>query len=296
MESLQKLKEELQLNKDLTELLDILKGIAVAEYWALEKKRERFAKFMDTFEEFFHLIDFKSVDHPFAKARGNLGIIMITTDEGFMGGLNTRLVNTALEIEGADAADLIVIGERGGGYLRALGRNFTQFPGISVNECYESALNFKNYIMEESLAGKFGRLVLFYPKPITFIAQKIESITILPCYELFKKIGGKVEDTQDVIVESSLHDIIEYLVETWITQKLYEVFEDSKLAEFAARTIHLEESYQLSLQQAQGIRHRYFRTHREFIDKGLRDMFSSQIVKKKEKNKGDSSFLQQIPS
>ena len=38
MQSVQKLKKELQLNRELTEFLDVLKGIAVSEFHILEKK------------------------------------------------------------------------------------------------------------------------------------------------------------------------------------------------------------------------------------------------------------------
>jgi F-type H+-transporting ATPase subunit gamma len=279
MQVLQKLKDELQANLDLTDIVDVLKGIAISEYWALEKRKERFAKFMDAFEGFFHLIDFSTIQHPFAKARGNLGIIMITSDEGFMGGLNTRVINTALGLPGADKAELMMIGERGAADLKALGRNFVSFPGIASEECYEEAMEFKDYIVKESLAGKFGRLILIYPQPISFMVQKVEIVKILPCTELFEKREDLVEMEKDVILESSLHLIIEYLVETWIAQKLLEVFEDSKLAEFSSRTVHLEESYQILLEKGKGIKHQYFRGRHELIDKGMRDIFSAKIVR-----------------
>jgi len=107
MQSAQKLKKELELNTELTQLLDILKGIAASQFRQLEKRKERFAKFMDAFEGFFQMIDFSVVEHPFAKGGEKLGIIMITSDEGFMGGLNTKVINTALGYSGAENAELL---------------------------------------------------------------------------------------------------------------------------------------------------------------------------------------------
>ncbi|MCK5081338.1 MAG: hypothetical protein KAR31_00395, partial [Candidatus Omnitrophica bacterium] len=78
-----------------------------------------------------------------------------------------------------------------------------------------------------------------------------------------------------------IDDMVEYLVETWVVQKLFEVFEDSKLAEFSARTVHLEESYQILLGQGKGIRYQYFRGRHELVDAGMRDIYSAQIVRKK---------------
>jgi ATP synthase F1 gamma subunit len=288
MRTVQQLKEELELNGDLAELMDVLKGIAVSEFWALSKKMGRFAKFMDAFEGFFQLLDFSTSDHMFAKEHGALGIIMVTSNEGFMGGLNARVINAALEHEGADQAKLMIVGEQGSAYLSALGREFVDFPGIATGECYEAALNLKNYIMEEGRAGRFGKLVLFYPKPLSFMVQKVEQLKLLPCTKLFEEKPEAKASAVSPIVESSIDDIIEYLVETWIVQKLFEVFEDSKLAEFSARTVHLEESYQILLAQGKGIRHEYFRGRHELVDAGMRDIYSAQIVRKKGRKKPHS--------
>ena len=50
MKTVQQLKEELETNGNLTELMDVLKGIAVSEYQALSKKLRRFEKFVDAFK------------------------------------------------------------------------------------------------------------------------------------------------------------------------------------------------------------------------------------------------------
>ena len=68
-------------------------------------------------------------------------------------------------------------------------------------------------------------------------------------------------------------------------QKLFEVFEDSKLAELSARTLHLEESYQTLIEQKKGLSHQYFQSRHEAVDAEMRDLFSAQIVRKKAKKK-----------
>lgn len=285
MKTVQRLKEEMELNGDLSELMDVLKGIAVSEFWALSKKMGRFTLFMKAFEGFFHMLDFSSSQHPFTQERGALGIIMVTSNEGFMGGLNSRVINAALSYEGAHEAELMIVGEQGAIYLDSLNKRFVGFPGIATGECYEAALNLKDFIIAEGRMGKFGKLVLFYPRPVSFMVQKVEELILLPCVKLFEQKPAQMKKQVAPIIESSMDDIIEYLVQTWIVQKLFEVFEDSKLAEFSARTVHLEESYQMLLEQGKGIRYQYFRGRHELVDAGMRDIYSAQIVRKKGRRK-----------
>lgn len=285
MKTIEQLKEELEMNGNLTELMDVLKGVAAAEFWSLSKKRKRFTDFVGAFEGFFQFLEFIDVQHPFVKGQGELGIILVTSNEGFMGGLNMRIINAALSYEGSKDAHLMIIGEQGATHLESLGRKFTGFPGISSGECYEAALDMKDFIMKEGLAGKFGKLVLFYARPLSFMIQKIEKLELLPCNALFDEKVERSKEWESVIVESPINGIIEYLVETWILQKLYEVFEDSKLSEFSARTLHLEESYQVLIEQEKNLKHQYFRGRHELVDAEMRDMFSAQIARRKAKKK-----------
>jgi F0F1-type ATP synthase gamma subunit len=290
MKSVRQLKEEIEMNGDLTQLMDVLKGIAATEFWTLARKKVRFTRFMEAYEGFFEFVDVIGADHPFAREQGALALIMVTSNEGFMGGLNTRVINEALSYPGAERAEIIIIGERGAGYLESMGRKFIDFPGIPSGECYEAALRVKDFIMREGRAGRFGRLVLFYPRPLSFMVQKIEQLVILPCTSLFEKKAGGDKPIENIIVESSIDDIIEYLVETWIVQKLFEVFEDSKLAEFSARTVHLEESYQTLIEQGKGLRHQYFGGIHELVDSEMRDIYSAQIVRKKARKRAESEM------
>jgi len=273
------------MNGDLTDLMDVLKGIAAAEFWILQKKKKRFEEFIKAFEGFFRFIEFIDIQHPFVQEQGKLAIIMVTSDEGFMGGLNSRVISAALSHPGADDAQLMIIGEQGAGNLEMQGRQFTGFPGLKSDECYEASLDIRDHIMKEGLEGKFGRLILFYPKPVSFMIQKVERLELLPCGRLFDKTSEKIKGLEDVIVESPIDRIVEYLVETWIIQKLFEVFEDSKLAELSARTVHLEESYQTLIEQKKGLSHQYFQSRHELVDSEMRDMFSAQIVRKKARRK-----------
>ena len=78
-----------------------------------------------------------------------------------------------------------------------------------------------------------------------------------------------------MIVESSFSDMVEYLSGVWVASKLYEVFEDSKLAEFSARAMHLEDSLQKLEKNQKKLRHMCFKAAHERIDKGMRESYAA---------------------
>ena len=282
MSTLVRLKKDLDFNVELVSLIDVMKGIAASEFQELQKRKEHFHKrFLESFASFFELIDFGKVEHPFGRVTTErMGIIMVTSDEGFMGGLNTHVINSALAERQKDA-ELIIIGERGAAYLKGVGEKFEFFPGITEENRYKLAVDIKNRIIQESNAGRIGKVILSYPFPISFTFQRVELVTILPCTELFEKKKDVKADSEEVILESRLEGIIEHLVAEWITHKLYEVFEDSKLSEFAARTIHLEQSYQELSQLKNILQYQYTKEKHSFIDRGMRGAFASQLLRKR---------------
>ncbi|MFH1476877.1 MAG: FoF1 ATP synthase subunit gamma [Verrucomicrobiota bacterium] len=291
----EQIKKQMQTNNYLDSLLEVLKMIAAAEYRVLEKqKATRHAVFMEAFGAFFHLIDFSAVDHPFRHSRGNLGIIMITSDEGFMGGLNSQVVHKGIEFAERDDDELVIFGERGARLLLPTGRHFVSFPGIKGEGRYEGAVKLKDYIVAEGLANRFGRSVIIYPHAVSFAVQKVETISMLPCDQLFEKKLAAALPAREVIMESAVTDLLGYLIDTWITLILFNVFDDSKLSEFAARTIHLEESHQRLEGQNKILRNQYFRARRAWIDKQMQDMFAGQIGRRKnEASSQESEFRSQ---
>ena len=299
---LTELRKELQFNRDLLNLIETLKNVAAAQYHQMEKQKARFDQFMEAFSGFFRVVNLVDVANPLVKVVSDtLGIIIITSDSGFMGGLNQGVMRAALNAQGDmsnDKVSLAVIGDKGGGTFSDMGRKFKFFSGIQQETIYEQAVAVKDYIVKEVLTGRMGKVVLSYPRALSFSSQDINVINILPCAELFDmkaesevtshaKDKNILAEAQKVIVESSFSSMVEYLAGVWVTSKLYEVFEDSKMAEFSARAMHLEGSVQKVEKVFKKVQHQVFKAVHELIDKQMRESHSAKslVARKKKKKK-----------
>lgn len=289
MPGLQELKADLQINSELTEIVDALKVVAVSEFWQLdEKRKERSSTFLEAFEGFFRMLDFSSIEHPFARDKtGKLTLIILTSDERFMGGLNKRIVDTALEYPSADSAEIAVVGIQGADYLRTLQREHTHFDDLTSRKPFEAVSGLRDFVIEKGRKGEMGRLVIIYPKPVSFLIQTVEALPVLPCTELLflekrelRKRRLILEAGEEVICDSTLEQLIEYLVRAWIAEKFIEVFEDARQAELSAKAVRLEESHEGLESRRDNLTHQYHRTHHEMLDKGMRETFSAQVMRR----------------
>ncbi len=282
MRTIPQIKKDLEFNKGLSSLLEVLKLVAVSQFRALERRLKSFDKLSEALESFFVLVDTKNTEHPFLNPENkSCCVVAVTSDVGLLGGLNMQVINTALSLLGnAGAGELAVIGERGQGYARERNTPFTGFKGISEPQRFSQAIELRDFAVNKILKGECGSLAAVYPRAISITVQRIETAYLLP-YSLSEdqqKEALTPASAGEIIRESSLKDMIEYLIKMWLAQRFYEFFGLSRLAEFAARFIHLEESSQRLKEMEVGLRRQYFRQRHEIIDRSMRELFSARSL------------------
>jgi F0F1-type ATP synthase gamma subunit len=171
-------------------------------------------------------------------------------------------------------------------YLAELNEPFTSFPGVGEHITSSAIEGFRDYIVKQYLEGKFGQVLVFYPRPRSITHQEVDSLQLLP-YERPPAAGdpGSVDPTQ-VILEPSAPPIIEYLIKLWLTRKIHEIFWQSRLSELAARMMHLEASFQELSQQKRKQTLQYFRNAHEVTDTSIRESYAGVLGRKKQMEAG----------
>lgn len=280
MKTLSAIKKDLEFNINLSTLIETLKTIAVSQYRTLEKKIKSCEEFITTVQEFFEFIDTTKIKHPFLNPQDKpQAVITVTSDSGFLGGLNMQVISTGMRELEKIPGKLIVIGERGKMYVRGTGVSSINFPGISDEDRYGQAMQLRDYILDKVLEGEFGYVKVIYPHPVSFTLQRVEAVSFLP-YEL-PSVGDKKKTavlSSDILIESKPGAMLQYLVYLWLGQRFYEIFGLSRLAEFAARYIHLEESSQKLKDMDKKVRLEYFRVRHELIDRTMRELFAGRLL------------------
>lgn len=279
MKTLPDIKKDLEFNKGLGSLIEVLKNIAVAQFRVMEQKVKIYEKFTSTIDSFFELIDPEKVPHAFLRSSERpQAVVAVTSDGGLLGGLNMQVVNSALlELE-KKPGRLIVVGERGKMYARESKVPFVAFAGIHDEDRYMQAMQVRDYLFNKIKEGALGDLSVVYPYPVSFTVQRVDAVRFLPFVPIAKPQTISKDGTFDVILESGIGDIIEYLLYLWMGQKLYEIFGLSRLAEFAARYMHLEESLQKLKEMDNKLKLQYFRVRHELIDRNMRELFSARLL------------------
>ncbi len=282
MLSLVRLKESLRFAKELQAMIEVLKAATAAQFRGLQHRRKEFEGYRNRLNDFLSEIEAPHHTHPFLKERAHLPklILLVTSDEGFLGGLNASVINAGLEQGGGDD-ELVVIGERGARYLSETQTGaFTVLPGISDEITYQRAVAVRELLIARFTEGKIGTVLCAYPQFMSLTAQRPDVTRLLPCRDIF---GQKWSDRRKgarrrpIPVEPALTDGVDFLARAWLLQRIYDIFWESKLSECAARLIHLEGSHEEIGLYHRRLQYDFFRNLHEKSDKNIREIFASRL-------------------
>ncbi len=278
MKTISVIKKNLDFNRNLSYLLNTLKNISVAQFKTLEKRITAFKELFQTIESFLNIANVQENNNLFLHPRDEWQLIVaVTSDKGLLGGLNKQVVGTAIGQLQDMPGKIIVIGERGRRYAEGRGIPLVCFPGIDDENSYNQALQLRDLILKEYHGGFFGYLKIIYPRPVSFTIQRVEMIYLLPFNPRASK-DSKSSLMSEIIMESNFDDIVEYLVSLMLGQRIYEVFGLSRLSEFAARFVHLEESSQKLEKMDEKMKLEYFRARHEKVDCTMRELFAGRLL------------------
>ena len=281
MKTLVSIKKDMEVNSGLSLLIETLKTIAISQYYAAQKKLGTFSKFFHSIESFVKAINLDEVNHFFTDSQGRAqAIVVITSDTGFLGGLNMKVVSAALQEARKMPTTIIIVGGRGEMYVQGTGFPAVSFPGIQDDARFSQAMQLRDYIYQKAVTGEFGTVKVVYPRTVSLGVQSIEMASFLP-FQSANIRPAVPEVSGDIILESRPEDIVEYLVYLWMGMKLYDIFGLSRLAEFSARYFHLEESGEKLKDEDKKVKLQYFRIRHELADRAIRELVVGRSVRGK---------------
>lgn len=275
------IQQEKDFAANMSQLMEIMKGLALASYVKLKKEKEkRFERFIESFDGFFHIVDLTKAKSPFIQTESDVaGIVLVTSEESFMSGLNGKVVKMGLELGEDKKCEYMVTGKKGSSRLKMEGKNFLTFPALRGKNNYSVAVQIKDHIAARVKEKKMGSVIGIFADPVSFSSQQAKVVHFLPAHEVYPKELNKDVDPNDKIYqEAKIDELMDYLVEIWITNKLYMMFQDNRMSEFASQAMQLEGSLQNLGDLNRKLRVQYVKKRGELIDASLREVVTALIA------------------
>jgi F-type H+-transporting ATPase subunit gamma len=188
--------------------------------------------------------------HPFlADAQGTqakaVGFIIITTDKGLCGGMNTNVLravtNKTKELEAAgNKVEAVAIGNKGLGFLNRIGVPVVaQATQIGDTPHLEKLIGPVKVMLEKFQEGKLDAVYLCYTKFINTMKQEPMVEQLLPL-TAEKRAADKGGITWDYIYEPDAGTVIDELLERYVEALVYQSVAENLASEQSARMVAMK--------------------------------------------------------
>ncbi len=200
------------------------------------------------------------VEHPVKKVLA----ILITSDRGLCGSLNTQLfrsvthyINACKELEGFGKIDFIAVGRKGQQYLKRADQTvIAAFPALSNHPSFKDVLPIAKMGIDGFTAGTYDHVVLLYTEFLSALVQESATKLLLPFSEsrlremirdrfVRKRITKEEEQTMkgierlsaDYLFEPGEEEVLNRILPQLTEMQIYQAVLESTASEHSARML-----------------------------------------------------------
>lgn len=185
--------------------------------------------------------------HPFMETNGatTAGFVVVTTDKGLCGGLNTnvlRAVTTelkALQAQGA-SAEVVAIGNKGLGFMNRIGAKVvSSVTGLGDTPHLEKLIGPVKVLLDAYTEGRIKSVHLVYTRFINTMKQEavVQQLLPLTAENLQDGAGGR---DWDYLYEPDPATVIDELLLRYVEAQVYQAVAENMASEQSARMVAMK--------------------------------------------------------
>ncbi|MBU7573227.1 MAG: F0F1 ATP synthase subunit gamma [Hydrogenophaga sp.] len=185
--------------------------------------------------------------HPFMQTNDakTAGFVVVTTDKGLCGGLNTNVLRAVttqlkeLQAQGV-SAEAVAIGNKGLGFLNRIGAKVvSSVTGLGDTPHLEKLIGPVKVLLDAYTEGRINAVYLSYTKFINTMKQEsvIEQLLPLNAGTLQDNAGGR---DWDYIYEPDAATVIDELLLRYVEAQVYQAVAENMASEQSARMVAMK--------------------------------------------------------
>jgi len=198
-------------------------------------------------------------EYPLAHRREvkKLCLVVITSDKGLCGGLNSNVLREAAAIiaENRDKEiGIITIGKKAEKYFRGNQNVIAVFEGMGDNIDLTRTLPVSRILMDDFVAEKYDQVIAVYTNFVSTLKQTVDVKNVLPVSrrsikETVKEIGADMvetekikEDKTEYLFEPSPKEVLQKLLPSLVETQVFDIILESNASEHSARMVAMKNS------------------------------------------------------
>ncbi|NWK55685.1 ATP synthase F1 subunit gamma [Verrucomicrobiaceae bacterium N1E253] len=176
-------------------------------------------------------------------------VLVVSTDRGLCGGLNTNLLKK-LRAEVSEDAHFVTVGSKLRQQLQRTGGEITADWQVKDPVPFQDARPIAKLLTEKFLSEDYGKVTIVYNRFVTTLTQEPRVVQLLPIdQELVASVSAKYQKETDnmepaasfdYVFEPDVDSVLESLLPLFINYMVYQVLLESRASEHSARMVAMK--------------------------------------------------------
>jgi len=173
--------------------------------------------------------------------------IVVTSDKGLCGGLNSAVIRESTKVfeqyknDGYEI-ELLLVGTKSKPHFERMGLTIHEtFRGVGDYVTPEEIKPISQFLQEKYKTAKFNKVIAIYTEFISTLKQKVESRQILPIADESRVVNQESSTgAKEYIFEPSPQTVLENLIPFLIDIYIYHIILESNASEHSARMVAMK--------------------------------------------------------
>ncbi len=220
------------------------------------------------------------ITHPLLEKRSvkKRGVLLITSDKGLCGALNTNLLRDVLRDDTGNVV-YVTIGRKGRGTLARTAKNILADFELKENFSFRDSKRASNLLLDKYLAGEIDTIEVYYNKFINTLVQKPTLTGLVPIQpELINKSETLKVGNDEYVFEPKAEKLLGDLLPFFVHFEVYQRILDAHASEHSARMVAMKSATDNAKQIVKDLTLEYNKVRQASITTELLEISTAQAV------------------
>jgi F-type H+-transporting ATPase subunit gamma len=192
------------------------------------------------------------------RAIDTIGVLLVTPDRGLAGPLNTNVIRRGTEVildvdNQRKDVEIITVGRKGQDFLARRGRKLLgTFTGLTASPSYDEVIPVARVIMDSYMSGVMDQAILVYPRFVSTLSQRPETVQLLPIAAPPPEPGAR-QLKLDYIFEPDPISILEQLLPRYVEVQIYQALLETAASFYSAQMVAMRNATENANELVQGL-------------------------------------------
>ncbi len=219
--------------------------------------------------------------HPLLQqSSGRPCLVLLSTDRGLCGGLNTNLFKSAMEfMEHNSNVAVVAVGRKAQEFAQRIGWEIVaSFLGLPEKVGFNDVLPIAELVREGFLNHEFSSVHVMHMKFVNTLTQSPETTQLLPLAASEFTHGEALEAQGEYAFEPTAQDILDSLLPYYVEMEVYQLMLDAKASEHSARMISMQNASNNAKDVVSSLRLEYNKGRQAGITKELLEITTASLT------------------